>query len=168
MYERMGEFLSEEGILYHKEYYRNLKCKLSILEKSESALKGKAIDELHKLRIPRYIKEEAIILKEEILLHEKYFSSFGNPNKFGEKLKKQFGTFENFAFEAFMFSKEVKNGFLIISSNGKRVCFSNQARCFDEIKLVIDLCEHAYFLDYKFDREQYVKNAISRFDVSKV
>ena len=34
--------------------------------------------------------------------------------------------------------------------------------------LAIDLCEHAYFGDYLFNKDAYLKNAINLLDINKI
>ena len=41
-------------------------------------------------------------------------------------------------------------------------------RIYNEPVLVIDTCEHAYYGDYGFDRDQYVRRAFSAIDLSRL
>ncbi len=170
----MTEFLSEENISLHKEYWRNLKLRLSILEKSVPELKGKALDELYALRISRQIKDEAILIKKEIYLHEVYFSSFLPESKLKNqsvgRVKSEFGSWQNFLFETYMYAKEQKGGFIIVFENKKGLAFTQSDTVYKlpKVILALDLCEHAYFLDYKFQTDSYIKAAISHWDGTKI
>ena len=37
-----------------------------------------------------------------------------------------------------------------------------------DVRLAVDLCEHAYFYDYGFDKKSYLKAALSSLDLSKI
>jgi superoxide dismutase len=170
----MIQFLSEENINLHKEYYRNLKHKYSILEKSIGALKGKSLDGLYGLRIAKDAKQEAINLAGEIYLHELFFSSFIPDKEIKrqntDKIKAEFGSWENFVFEGYMYAKQQKNGFLILSEKGNRLCFLGSEGMYKlpKIFLALDLSEHAYFLDYKFERDDYIKSALFYWNTEKI
>lgn len=170
----MKDFLSEENISLHKEYFRVLKHRYSILEKSVDKLKGKELFELYELRLPKQILKEAIALKKEIYLHEVYFSSFISDGKIKnqntDRIKAQFGSWQNFVFEAYMYAKEQSGGFLILYEKKKSLVFSRSDEPYRLPKLILalDLCEHAYFLDYKFQRNDYIKSALMHWDGAKI
>lgn len=169
MFECMNEFLSEENISLHREYYRKLKNKYSILEKSAPELKGITLDRIYDMRLPKSLKVDAIILKREIYLHEVFFDSFSRTYSFPKKVKSSFGSFQNLAFEAYMLAKNMNDGFLLLceDAKGALLCDSREIYKFKRVILALDMWEHSYFLDYKFDREKYIKNALAFWNVEK-
>ena len=168
----MIEFLSEENIELHKGYYRTLKCKFSILEKSDARLQKKALSELYKLSLPKALKEEAIALKREIYLHELYFSSFSkNPKNLSlPTVNSAFGSFQGLLFEAFSLAKDMESGFLLLCESKGRLSIMKSDAVYQlpHVILALDLAEHAYFLDYRFKKEEYIRAALSFWDGEKI
>ena len=167
----MIEFLSEENVSLHREYLRNLKSRYSILEKSDARLSKKTLFELYRLSIPKAVKEEAILLKKEIYLHEAYFSSFCKIPKevVNTKVKIGFGSFNNMLFEAFSLAKEA-DGFLILCEGQRGLCLYKSTSLYQlpPVILALDLAEHAYFLDYHYKKEEYIRAALAFWDGEKI
>ena len=168
----MLEFLSEENLNLHKEYYRNLKHKWSILEKSIPVFKAKDLSELYMVHASKDAKNEAICLKREIYLHETYFSSFikseEKRNPQNAKIKSQFGSINNFLFEAYMYARKLEGGFFIIFEEKKRLKFASDSLYkLPHAICALDLCEHAYFLDYRFEKDEYIKSALAYLNENK-
>lgn len=170
----MLEFLSEENISLHKEYYRNLKHKFSILEKSIPNLSGKTLNELYELKLSRQIRTEAIALKREIYLHEVYFSSFTDRERAqssqNTRIRAQFGSWQSFVFEAYMLARELEGGFLVVYEGKDKIELVHSEKIYrlPRLLLALDLCEHAYFLDYRFGKDDYLKLALLHFDDTKI
>jgi len=168
----MLNFISEEHLIKHTEYLKGLKLRYSILEKSVPELKGKKIFEIARLRIDKIIRAEALSLLTEIELHELYFSSFGNGSSLGNaEVRGCFGSEANFLYElkrlamksdwGFVGLKRGRNGLELFHSDGKRYCEGMPI-------LAIDVCEHAYYGDYGFEKELYLKNALMFLNLDKV
>lgn len=174
MEKALRTFLSVQNIDLHKEYLRQLRLKYSILEKSIPMLKGAELADIPRLGIKVSEREEALLLKLEIMSHEIYFSSFTDKYQPCPIAAKHYGTENNFVYEVYKTARELGSGFLFISldSRGKPVLtFAEGARAvipkYQPI-LAIDLFEHASFLDYGFERERYIENAAAHLNLSKL
>ena len=168
-------FLSSDNVLKHKEFLNNLKLKYSVLEKSFPFIKGKNIKDISRMRIGESDKNEIISLLGNIALHELYFNSFSKDFYPSEVVRQAYGSEANFLYE--MECEILKNeprGFMLVYFDKRRrpafrhcVSFAESLLSFEPI-LAIDLCEHAYFMDYGFDRKRYVKCALSHLNLNKI
>ena len=167
-------FLSENNVLSHKEFLKELKLKLSVLEKSYSRLSGVKISELDSLRLSAEVRREALTLKSEILLHELYFDSFSEKFYSCEAARLAFGSEASFLYEMEEAAKAQSVGFLLIYIDSKgRLSFSigeDLSRILARATplLALDLWEHAYFTDYGFDRKKYLKAALLHLNLNKI
>lgn len=166
-------FLSDRNIEMHKEYYNTLILRYRIFEKSYPELLGRDINGIYKAKIPYYEREEAAKLYSEILSHKIYFSSFSERNLSSERIKKEYGSVASFLYFVGEESKKISTGFLFICDSGNKISVNYSRDCerilrTEKAVLALDLCEHAYFYDYGFDREKYVLSAISHFDFDKI
>ena len=166
-------FLSERNIEMHREYLNGLILKYRIFEKSYPELSGCNIDGIYKAKIPFSERIEAANLYSEILAHKTYFSSFGNRNSKSERIKNEFGSVAQFLYEIREHSKHSEHGFLLIYDDKGKLgiyCGAQYEKIlrFKKVLLALDLCEHAYFYDYGFKKDEYVLSAISHFDLNKV
>ena len=167
------KFLSERNIEMHKAYLNELMLKYRIFEKSYSELIGKDLNEIYRLNIQREEKRLAAKLFAEISAHKIYFSSFGERNTSSDRVKSEFGSVAQFLYEITEKCKGQSSGFLLIYDNGNNL----ETYCGDEyehvlrrkkVALALDLCEHAYFYDYGFGKEEYVRNAVTHFNLNKL
>lgn len=165
-------FLSERNLEMHREYLNDLMLKFRIFEKSYPEIVGKDIDGIYRTLSNREERKSAVSLLAEIEAHKLYFSSFTSEKIQSSRIKKQFGSTPQFIYELRVIAKTSKSGFLIVyedSSGIKLYCGDKYDSIIAKGKslLALDLCEHAYFYDYGFRREEYILNAISHFDFSK-
>ena len=168
----MRLFLSENSIRGHKEYLAQLKLKYSVLVKSEPRLSDLSLDKIHRLNLKSEIKNEAVTLLSEIKAHEIYFSSFAEGHGKYEKIKKKYLSADSLRYEIFSLAKRVHTGFLFVflDRGGVRIEARDKPPYFSirTPTLALDLCEHSYFYDYFFDKQTYLKAALSRLDLSKI
>lgn len=164
------KFLSDRAVELHKEYLRQERLKYSILEKSIPKIVGKGIREISGMRLKE--KDEIINLKCNILCHELFFESFGKGFESSYAVRAKFRTEASFFYEVSESAKSARGDFLFFcSSNGSVSVHIGEGRLISRLKnpvLVIDLCEHAYFLDYGFERDAYVKTALAHLKLSKL
>ncbi len=166
-------FLSDRSLEMHKEYQNDLILKYRIFEKSYPELKNSDINGIYKSRIQRSERAAAAKLYSEILAHKIYFSSFTEHNSPCERIKREYGSVAGFLYVIKEKCRECDGGFLLIYDDRGRI-FAYCGRDYEKILssknvvLALDLCEHAYFYDYGFKKEDYVINAISHFDFSKI
>lgn len=167
-------FVSETAFAEHSAYLNNLKLRYSILKKSEAALSGLELSEIERHReIGGDIRREAIRLLSEIKAHELYFSSFSARGGKCPVLKKQYSSESGFIYELLKNSLNFLYGFCYVYKSRSGIyyeCAEEPAQIFNKCKplLCIDLFEHAYFRDYGFRREEYLKNALSYLNLSRL
>ena len=173
--EPLYRFLSEKSVDLHKEYLSTERAKLSILEKSLPSFSGKGFYEIYTMRhIKHSDKEEMLTRLSNIKMHELYFSSFTQTPMPCEKIKKYYTSESAFLYEAWLLGREKKFGFLYfyLDRRGKP-CFDFADEGFDAFfkatpLLALDLCEHAYFLDYGFDSGEYLRRALGFLDIVRL
>ena len=170
----MTDFLSDMSIAQHKDYVRNMRLKYSILEKSIPNLAGKDISDIRRMRIPFSEREYAISLLADIRLHDIFFSSFSpTPYRRLSYVQRGYLSEASLLDEIYKKATGVRGGFLTVGiKRGKtEVSVSDDCASLFENKvpiLAIDLCEHAYFLDYAFSNEKYVASALPYLDLSRL
>lgn len=118
-----------------------------------------------------------------VLNHELYFSNM-NPNSkkeptgiFREAIDKKYGSFNNFVVEFIKQANKLKGSgftFLVINNNELDIDIVNLPNqdtpyIYDMIPIMaLDMWEHAYYLKYQNNKEQYIKNFFSIVDFNEV
>ena len=107
-------------------------------------------------------------LDADIQSHVLYFSSFCRERMRCERIRKGYGSENAFVFELKEYAERQSACFLYIFPLHRfpYVGFSASAKDIRRTVLCIDLFEHAYFLDYGFDRSAYLTAALSHLDLS--
>ena len=169
----MYTFLTEENVFLHLDYYRTIRAKLSIFLKSMKQPEDLTVESIFDFKLNTSFKKEILPLIKSAELHKIYFNSFSFPIVECEKIKKYFSSKEAFLFDLYCAAKEKKLGFLCVfkaHSKGIDVAFSDDISIsqIGDISLAVDLSEHAYFLDYGFDRDAYLKSALGHLNISKL
>ena len=165
------EFLSERNVDLHREYLENCRMRLSILEKSGYNISGLRYPELCRARLGN-AKDEILSLARDVYLHEIYFDSFGKGGESAECIKPKYRTVASFLYELERAAMAADGGFLLVTRGQRGVDFSHNTSFAKPMRyepcLAIDLTEHAYFLDYGFNKLAYVRAALSRLRISKL
>lgn len=173
-FEAMNLFLSDSSIKRHLEHLRGERLRYSILEKSVPELKGCSMSEIVRLSINRDIKDEAISLLWYIKAHECFFNSFCYNQSMGDGGMKHSLSKEKNIYEIYTEALSHDYGFLFVypdRQGNPRIVFaekSDGAFIKYEPYLAIDLYEHTYFLDYGFDKKQFLKNSLIYLDISSL
>ncbi len=160
--------LSEETMYYHYgKLYQNYKDQFYNLV-------GDGVNPLEAvLKIDQFpIEKRGSILNSAggVLNHELYFEEINKngrhqpSNSLEEAIVKKYGSFENFKQEFQKVARYlVGSGYTFLVLNSKKeldiVNMSNQETpyLYDMLPIMnIDLWEHAYYLDYKTERDQYI------------
>lgn len=161
-------FISERALSLHKEHVESERLRLSVIEKTYPELSGRCAREILGSRCAD--KREAAGLKLDILCHELYFSSFGAQYTASEVIRRCFGSEATFLYELGRMAERCCERFVFIYADGNAVRVREGDEWvllrIDYRPLVIDLSEHAYFLDYGFDKKAYIKNLLPYLDLS--
>ena len=170
----MHRFLSEETIFAHREYVRHLRLKYSILTDAVPSLKNVDIFKLLSINMKEIDKLDALILLGKITCHDIYFSSFSAESGTRCRLaKRQFGSED--ALAMCILHAGMKNDVKFVSVGIKQGRISIHSSCdyhthfsVHTPRLMIDTEEHAYFWDYCFDKERYLKCALTCLNLSRL
>lgn len=170
----MNRFLSEESITKHSDYVRQKRLKYSIIESSVSSIKGAKISDLYCMKINSRDRRDAIDLLSEITLHDVFFSSFKAPPYSRSNLvASAYGNEANFLNHIYRTCLFLPHGFVLVYLTGDRIevreCTDFACACrHSSPTLAIDVCEHAYFSDYGFDKEKYLLSALPYLDLTEL
>ena len=169
--EFLRKFLSERAIELHKEYLEECRLGLSILGKSGYDIEGKRYPELCRARLGD-AREEILALSRDVYLHEIYFDSFAEGCAPLDVVKPQFGSLASFLYRLECEAMASDGGFLLLSRVGDGIAIWHSRRLGErfrtEPRLAIDLDEHAYFIDYGFDKLSYVRGALSHLNLARL
>lgn len=140
----IDRFISAHALSLHREYLEALRAK-----------KCMGLD-----------AKEGLELK--IRSHELYFSSFRTGFARCERAARGYGSENAFIFALREFAEAKENCFLYVFPRNRYpyVGFSADPRDAFRSVLCVDLFEHAYFLDYGFDKNAYLHAALSHLDLS--
>lgn len=167
------EFLSEDNLNLHLSHLKNATLKYSILKKSIGTLTGLSAREVLRSGLKRSERDEAFDCLSYIESHRNYFDSFAPLTKKCDAVRKYFGSEDKFLYEIFECARYESHGFVYVCIDSRRRPKIEFAKPHDEYLknspiLALDLYEHAYFLDYAFEKEKYLRSAISRLDIEKL
>ena len=144
----LRSFVSEESLALHREHLAVLRAKKQMCIENREA-KSLALD---------------------IRAHELYFSSFCKERVLCPRIKEGYHSENRFCFALTEYAREIQCGYLFIYPIPRFpfVSFGSDGALLHRAALAVDLWEHAYFLDYGFDRDAYLKAALSHLDFSKL
>ncbi|MBE6532452.1 MAG: hypothetical protein E7676_02955 [Ruminococcaceae bacterium] len=167
------EFLSEDNLNLHISHMKNEASKYSILEKSIPRLVGVPISEIYRLGLKKDECEDALAIRSCVEAHKLYFDSFSYLNQKCEKVREYFGSVDKFLYEVFECAREGSEGFVYVFLDNRKRPLIEFCKGYDILInktpiLALDLFEHAYFWDYGFKKEKYLRVAISRLDIEKL
>lgn len=172
--ENMLCFLTDDSIKSHMEYMNTLFLKYSIYEKSIPEIKGKTPEQIVKMRLDKSDKNKIISLLKEYYSHKTYFNSFAKNDKPCKEIRKFYTSENDFCYRVVERAIAEDGGFLYILKDKKGTPVIAHSRELPYVFisytpiLVLDLCEHAYFADYRFNKDEYIRRAVSRLDISKL
>jgi Fe-Mn family superoxide dismutase len=166
--------LSEENLDINREYLRMKRLKYSILEKSINGIKDKDIHNITRQKLNREDKKDVLELLSDITLHDIFFSSFcDNTFLSHHSIRAFYGSEAGFLNEVYRECMSLSQGFVCVYQDEGRIRISGSSDNVGLFKLgtpilAIDIFEHAYFLDYGFDKDRYLRSALPYFDISKL
>ena len=170
----MTEFLSEGNIELHREYTRGCALRYSILEKSIPGISNKSMDEILRMPLSRAERGDILSLLPELELHRLYFLSFAKEkNPMSARIREQFGSEVAFLNLLYRLAMGIEYGFIVVRARGRKIeCLATKdySECFmrGTPMLAIDVCEHAYFRDYGFDKRGYLVNALPYLNINAI
>ena len=163
----------EEQKEMHRDYLRNLNMKYSIMTDGIPILKNISIEQIKKSNLCRADKDEAVGYASKIKCHELFFDSFGDERGSVEEVYREYGSVDSFKYEIYLKCRSLDYGFVSIGvdSRGAYILSSEiSSEHFNRRSpiLCIDMCEHAYYGDYGFDKERYIFNLLKYINLSKL
>ena len=169
----MYTFLTQDNVSYHLEYYKTLQGKLSIYRKSLPDFDLSSYSLLMKSNVSNDIKAEILPLFNSEKLHKSFFESFTDEFVDCGEIKRWYSSVEALLFDMLCEAKKHELGFLCIMCDRSgaptyRVVTNAIRYPLPERFLCIDLYEHAYFYDYGFSKETYLRAALSHLDFNKL
>ena len=170
----MNKFLSEESIALHREYVRDKRLKYSIIENSVNGLKGASVADLYRIKMTDRDRRDSIALMTEIRLHEIYFLSFTDCiYSRSDAVSEIYGSEASFLNELYKKCLNQRYGFVCVYSSSGRILIDGfydfeSAFYRGEPSLAVDVCEHAYFMDYGYNRERYLLSSLPYLDIAKL
>lgn len=170
----MLRFVSEEYYLRHLEYLNNLKLKYSVMKKSISGLDNcSAHDLIRRIKGSKEYLRVARLLA-EIELHDTYFISFGEREYAKSKNACSFfGSESALLTKLYFLAMELNYGFVGVCRIKAKLDIFCEMDCIDVFRrgvpvLALDVCEHAYFGDYQYNKEHYIKEALKCLRVGEL
>ena len=170
----MYTFLSETALTIHQDYIKKKKLQFSIFESSFPFMKGAKFRDILHMKLSVKDKREALFLSSQIELHDAYFSSFVDERFVRSMLvEKQYGSEAALLNEIYRIAMERDFGFITVSLVGENIEVAFADRLSgpyipDGLALAIDLYEHAYFMDYGFDKGKYLLSCLPYLDLGRL
>ena len=168
-----SKFISADAERIHREHLKTLKHKYSILRKSIPALAGVEMCEVERVRLSAELRQEVYPLLMDIRLHELYFNSFTELAPPSVRVRATYGSESAFLYEMLEAARRTDGGFICVGRAHRGVSIfvadkHTHPSALADVMLALDISEHAYFLDYGFDREAYARHALPYLDLSLV
>ena len=183
-YNALEPYISTRTVTIHHEKHHK-----GYLDKLNIALNKANFDFSHSIlwviqnidNFPLSLRGDILYNAGGVLNHDLYFDIIGPNNhevmgKFKEKVINQYGSFDNFKNEFIRLAKVLVGSgytFLVLNKNNRLeiINTSNQDTPYSYGLIPImnmDLWEHAYYLDYQNNKDEYINNFFSIIDFTKV
>lgn len=164
------QFISEGALKRHRDHATSLCLREQVLRKGPPR-DDRTLIELYRRRT----REDTRALYEEAVAsasHTLYFSSFCVYPSVGDAFCRFCGGLTSF-FHRLCEEAAAAHAFLYIGTDrGGRLHTAEDIGSFLRQgclpTLALDVCEHAYFLDYGFDRTSYIRAAVGHLDVGRL
>ncbi len=170
---QLRAFLTDENLQAHLSHLNDLHLKYSIAKKSIPMLLGKTPREIYAMNLRNDVREEILPLINGIICHKIYFSSFSSAPAPCKEIRQFYSSEAGFLYEVSELSRSVNYGFALIGRDRRQRPFISRYEDFSQklpsgAVLALDLCEHAYFLDYRFSKDKYLKYALGFLDIKSI
>lgn len=181
-YSSLEPFISKATLEEHYKIYLKYLKKLNELLSTTNNIYSKAYLLQHIDVLPLTIRGEVLYYLSGVVNHELYFFGMSNDNntnvsnKLVSDIVENFGSVSNFKDQFRESAMNIKGSgytFLVIDNNKKLriINTSNQDNpyYYGYIPVMaLDVWEHAYYLDYYSNREEYVNNFFEKIDFVKL
>lgn len=166
------DFVSERNYLMHKDAAGKDALRLGVLLRSVPKSVADDVGKLMRMRVTGMDMRSVSELKASVVLHKVFFDSFRD-GRFSpsEAVRQHFGS--EAALRSMMLREAMQKprGFVALLLSRKKPLVLASESALDILLrgtplLAIDISEHAYYGDWGFDKEGYLKAAISRLDLS--
>ncbi len=168
------DFISDEAETLIRERVHILSLKASIIRKND--FQGKNITCLEMLRSPvgRCVRADILSVVPELILESTFLDSFSGER--GKRLPEHVrGKITEAELSNMIFREALLRecGFVSICTVGNTVRICSEPDPLSHFRwgapvLAIDVSEHAYFIDYGFDKREYLLRAIPYLDLEKL
>lgn len=161
----MLPFIDEENYKMHLEYVNLLRVRLSAFRKMRGDNdSGKSA-----------IAKREVYVANEVLLHEAYFNSFSE-REFPRSAcaTRVFGSGNELLMALYRCAMDAVYGFVGVARGAREGMYVFSCCDYFDMKpklepiLAVDVCEHAYFGDFGFDKERYVKRALAHLSLDRL
>ncbi len=163
------QFIDEAAYAQHTAYARQLAAREQLLRRGRVS-DERSLFELYRHRT-RADTRPLYEIRVEAMSHELYFSSFCVYPSISDTFCRTYGGLTSF-FHRLCEQAMAARAFLYIGTERGTLITSDDIGVFLRKKqwplLCIDVCEHAYFSDYGFERTAYVKAAVGHLDVARL
>ena len=166
-------FISEENYLKHREAHSADILRLGIIERSAPKIieaEPKAIARM-KAGGPDMLK--AAELKASVILHKVFFSSFSARTYVpSEQIRREFGSERALCEDLYLAGMRIPRGFVAVLRTRRGLSVSASESALDIFRLgepilAVDVSEHAYYGDFGFNKEAYLRSALSHLDLAR-
>ena len=169
----LSRFISADAERIHREHLKTLKHRYSILVKSVPRLKGIDADTVERVRLEPDVRREVCMLLSDIRLHELYFGSFTELVPPSAVVRSTYGSESAFLYEIFEEARRGEGRFICIGCTRRGISVFaadkyTSPSALSAAVLALDTAEHAYFLDYGFDREAYLRRALPYLNLGNI
>ncbi len=164
------QFISEGALKKHRDYAESVRLREQVKRS------GKTFDDRSLVQLYRgHTKESVAPLYAdavESFSHTLYFSSFCIYPTVSDGFCRSFGGLTSFFHRLFVEACKAQAFFYIGTDAHGQLCLSDDIGRFLRKNrlptLAVDVCEHAYFADYGFDKTAYIRAAVGHLDVGRL
>lgn len=162
------DFISESNRMRHKEALGQDILRLGIIERSVPEVAVAEPVKIARMRVPGLDMRAAAELKASIILHKVFFGSFLSEG-FSQSaaVRLSFGSERSLCERMLGEGLALRLGFAALVKYDGKLAISASESALGVLKLgdpllAVDLFEHAYYGDFGFDKEAYLRAALSR------
>lgn len=168
------DFISDINYSTHKEAAGRDILRLGLLERSHPGIATASPKAIARMRARGVDMRAAAELKASVILHRVFFDSFSDEGAVpSAAVRRIFGSEAALLTRLYDSAMKLRIGFAAVVKSGREalVCASENALDIllaGEPILAVDLFEHAYYGDYGFGKEAYLRDALTHLKLGKL